>query len=208
MPTYQQLPSEDRYIGNFENGEIEITCKPSDELLVVYSDKYITLVKDPVKFPSGNVGSYLRIFANTELNGNHGVVIVPVFDNKLILLRMFRHPTRSWELEFPRGFAEAGQSAAQNARRETEEELGVTEFDLECMGVICPNTGFLATRAEAYVANLRQPPNVETPDGTEEAIESAVFVSNVEFQALVAKNKIRCGFTLSAFTIALAKGLI
>ena len=60
MPTYQQLPSEDRYIRNFEHGEIEITCQPSDELPVVYSDKYITLVNDAVKFPSGNAGNYFE----------------------------------------------------------------------------------------------------------------------------------------------------
>lgn len=208
MKTYQQLPAAAQYTGELDKGEIELACIGTDELPIVYADKYVTLVNDPVKFPSGRTGNYLRMFTTSELSGQHGVVIVPIIDEKLVLLRLFRHPTRSWEYEFPRGFAEAGQTDEENARRETHEELGITDFELKPIGTCCPNTGILVTCAEVFVARLNERPVVGTEDGIEEAIANIILVTEAEFRAMVAEGKIRCGFTLSAYTIASVRGLI
>ena len=64
-------------------------------------------MRDPVRFPSGKLGTYLRILEPSALDGAAGVVLLPVRDNVIFLREVFRHATRRWELELPRGSLQA-----------------------------------------------------------------------------------------------------
>ncbi|GAB2592951.1 hypothetical protein GCM10027168_27360 [Streptomyces capparidis] len=89
-----------------ESGGIDIleppgAADPSEPLGVVYSDAWIRVVRDPVRFPDGRVGAYVRLLNATEAPG---VAVLPVLGDRVVLLENYRHATRSWRLEIPRGF--------------------------------------------------------------------------------------------------------
>lgn len=202
---YSDLPLPDRYAGSVEYGEIEIVVPPSGAVPVVFENKYLTLVNDVVRFPNGKDGHYLRALHPVEIQGRHGTVMVTRKGNQFVLLRLFRHPTRSWELEFPRGFAEPHLSAEENARKEVREELGVEITALQEVGVICPNTGLLATRAHVFLVELESLPQAGGENQAAEAIESFRFVDPSALMELVRAGEIRCAFTLGALMLVLSR---
>src|SRR5262245_35313789 len=120
------LPPDDAYRGRASEGEVEILSEPGEveqaldaarrqlraqdlpeewaDTGKVFEDQYVTLYRDPVRFPGGQLGTYLRISWSEKL-GN-GVVILPRLNNSFVLTRHFRHATRAWHWEIPRGFGE------------------------------------------------------------------------------------------------------
>ena len=90
---YTALPEPDRYLGNHQKGEIEITDAPGAPLPVEYADKYIAVVNDRVRFPDGKSGRYLRIFHQSQFSGKHGTVMLARKEGVYVLIRIFRHTT-------------------------------------------------------------------------------------------------------------------
>lgn len=83
-----------------------------------------------------------------------GVAVLPVVDGRLGLLRLYRHPVRSWMWEVPRGFIEPGESAEASALRELEEETGLVcpSSALHPAGVVTPDAGVFDARVALFVA--------------------------------------------------------
>ncbi|MCX6847459.1 MAG: NUDIX hydrolase [Verrucomicrobia bacterium] len=210
--SYSDLPAQDAYRGQSEKGEIVLVQEGAP---VMFANRYVTVLEDEVIFPDGKSGSYSRVFASAELQGQHGTVVVPTFENEVFLIRLFRHPVRAWSLELPRGFAEPGMSPEENALRETLEELGVEGLGAVELGIITPNTGLLATRARVYHVPLKNRPQAAANTATQagEAISHVVAVDRSSIlarspQVPALLDEISCAFTLGALMKALAGGLL
>ena len=108
-PRYlQKLPESTRYAGDAGEGEIEIIDKKEAPKIrartgILIEDKLHFFVRDAVKFPSGEVRTQMRVIGCTMSDGPSGVVALASRDGKIYLREMFRHATRRWELETPRG---------------------------------------------------------------------------------------------------------
>ena len=110
---------------------------------IVLDDPYIVILRDLVEFPNGRLGGYSRLCHRTFLDGEaHGVVVLPEYQGKLMLLHQYRHPTRQWHYEVPRGFGESQIPLEENARKEIEEETGSAVTKLVYLGVLHSNTGY------------------------------------------------------------------
>ena len=130
------------YKGDIVLGEIEITGDPE----IVYEDKYIIIVKDPVIFPDGTVGTHLRITEISTLEGSTGTVVVPYSKKSIFMINIFRHPIRKWSIELPRGGRKNGELISECGYRELKEELGleIEKHDARnVIGYINANTGIL-----------------------------------------------------------------
>jgi len=179
----------------------------SGDVGVVFEDEYILVVRDAVRFPSGATGTYLRVFERSGLDGPSGVVAVAVRSGELYLRRVFRHATRSWELECPRGFRTPGESGEAAVRRELAEELGIGITSLRRMGEVLPNSGLLASTVETWFVTL----DAGDPDSRPEAHEAfgeIVRVPAPRVGELVASGELRDGISLSAISQAEAQGLL
>jgi ADP-ribose pyrophosphatase len=163
---------------------------------VLYSDAYITLVRDPVRFAGKHVGGYHRVMPV----GEGGAAILPVYDGRVILIHHFRHSTRQWHWEIPRGFSDPGESLEETAWRELEEELKVTATELRPLGRIHVDTGLSAAGSGLFWAALDTPPNLGATD--EEGIERAVMVTPVELDAMQEQGEITDSFTMAAILSA------
>ena len=80
-------------------------------------------------------------------------VIVPVFeDNKVALVRQYRHAAGKYMLETPAGSLEKGEDPKTGAIRELEEEIGVVAANVEVISEFYVSPGFLTEKMFVYLA--------------------------------------------------------
>ena len=171
---------------------------------IILNDPYILVIRDLVEWPSGDRGSYFRVLNQADLKGGQGVVVLLRMNDKYLLLRQYRHPTRSWSYEIPRGFGEPGVPANEQAKNEVSEEIkGEITEPIE-LGEYHSNTGLEGNRVKLYFANLI---SIGKP-AEQEGIESYSFVSLAELEEMIASAKITDGFTIAAYTRAKLRGLL
>ncbi|HNR13785.1 MAG TPA: NUDIX hydrolase [Thermodesulfobacteriota bacterium] len=81
------------------------------------------------------------------------VNIIPVTeDNQVIMVRQYRHGTRTVTLEIPGGMVEKGDTPQHAAGRELFEETGYEAGELTQLGVIDPNPAILNNRCTTFLA--------------------------------------------------------
>jgi ADP-ribose pyrophosphatase len=206
MDYLDELPRDLAYLGDSSSGEIEITdCLASDsECGVIARDDFIMVIRDAVRFPDAEIGTYVRIIEIPQLSGTVGSVIVPVWEGRVLLVSVFRHATRSWSIEFPRGFSEAGESGVDTATREALEETGVVIEEATRLGSIHPNAALLASRVEVFSARVRPEESSAIQGGerrlvTREAIGVVVPHSPDEVDELIATGAITDAISISAW---------
>ncbi len=209
MDSYlETIPKRLAYVGSTQNGEIIIDQERTDKegFGVLYEDRFIRLIRDPVVFPDGSTGAYIRILNQSESNGSGGAVIIPVFGDQVAFVRLFRHATRSWEIELPRGFQDPGFSELENVNKEVKEELGVEACKVEKVGDIKPNTGLLSSDVAVYVAKLVRLPELDASRDVE--VHSRRCVPLSELDRFIVEAPIKCSISISAIYLAKLSGHI
>src|SRR5262245_7644210 len=78
------------------------------EVGVAYQDPFLRLLRDAVVFPDGHRAVHHRVLSN---NHPSGAAVLPVHGQRVVLIHHFRHPSRCWHWEIPRGAIEPGQTA-------------------------------------------------------------------------------------------------
>jgi len=83
-----------------------------------------------------------------------GVAILPIFDGKIGLIRIYRHPIGQFSWEIPRGFIDRQEASTSAAGRELKEETGLDckSEAIRSLGFITPDGGILAARVQLFVA--------------------------------------------------------
>lgn len=166
-------------MGDFRDGEIEIVVDPVEieqvrqvqkarllnkgytpeqaeeftRIGVVSEDQYWVWLRDAVYFPKGVPGTYDRIVWRNELNGElPGVAVLPILPSGRIVLNLnYRHATRSWELEVPRGRLFPQETLEAAALREVKEETGLSPTQLTYLGLVAPDSGVLSSTIPIFI---------------------------------------------------------
>src|SRR5262249_40351523 len=89
-----------------------------------YRDQYVLLLRDAVRFPDGSLGTCIR--SVDEHERAPGVVVPPLHQGQVLLIRHFRHGSRTWHLEVPQGFGIPGLSSEESIRLELQQEISAT----------------------------------------------------------------------------------
>ncbi|MBA3957445.1 MAG: NUDIX hydrolase [Parachlamydiaceae bacterium] len=163
--------------GNAAKGEIEIILDPAimskiesttgRKVGIVHRDTYWIWLNDAVKFPNGKTGVYGRLVWINALQGPAGVAVMPVLSNgKIVLNRNYRHATRSWEYELPRGTSAKGEQPEVTALREAKEETGMDLTDITLLGTMAPDTGMTSSLVPVYMAQVTST-GIATPEDSE-----------------------------------------
>lgn len=156
--------------GNAAHGEIEIVHER-----VVWSNSMVRLFNDRVRFPATREGGHVesdQFRLDHAEDKDDGVVIAPVTrENDLLLVHQFRHATRLWMREFPRGARARGESVEDAARREVSEEIGCEVLQIVRLGRVAPDSGQLASLPHLVAAVVerrggRHQESTETIDRT------------------------------------------
>lgn len=172
---------------------------------IICNDPYVTILRDLVEFPGGYRGGYIRLYNRAYLEGGAaGVVTMPVKDGEILLMHNFRHATRSWHWEIPRGFGEPGVSAENQARAEIKEEIGVDATELVDLGTLYNNTGLEGNPVCLFLARIAGDAVINIEIG----VDQLLWVSIQELEDMIAKAEITDGFTIAAYTRAKLQKLI
>lgn len=166
------------------------------EVGIVYTDQYQFILRDAVRFPNGELGTYIRIIQPPK--SSRGVVILPVYQDKVLLIRHFRHATRNWHIEIPRGFGEQDLSSQENAERELIEEISTKPLHLISIGEMHVNTGITSQCVDIFYTQIE---SIGKPDYAE-GIKSYLLVEVLELERMIRDREITDSFTIAAYTQA------
>lgn len=224
-----RLPGVARTRGDRSKGEIEIVtnrkaverleaeCGPElqgsalgkggKRVGILLQDKVHFIVRDAVVFPSGAEGCAMRIIGKTQFDGVNGVVALTHCEGRLYLREIFRHATRSWELEAVRGRRETGTTSRATVRKEVNEELGYPVRRIVKLGVIRPETALMASQLDVFWTELGSGPRKDHPE-PKEAFGPVVRLTFREVGERIASGEIRDGCTISALMLAQLAGVI
>lgn len=123
---------------------------------IIAEDYYWLWIRDAVIFPSGVYGTYDRLMWKSGLDGTPSVGILPILSNKKIVVNVvYRHATRSWEIEMPRGRRKIGESEEKAAARELREETGYHFTRCLLLGTMAPDSGVLASVIPIFYADVK-----------------------------------------------------
>lgn len=178
------------YRGSHETGEIEIVKQD-----IVFRNKFAKIYNDKVIFPNGSNGKYLRLLWKIPV----GAVILPIMPgNKIVLLRTFRHAIRAWSLEIPRGFGDQGESPAETAARELNEETGLTISKLFELGAVTPDSGILGARVPLFIARIAEKEEKHLHKVKNEAIKGIAVLEYSKVLEMITNGQIWDGYTIAS----------
>jgi len=166
---------------------------------VYYEDPWILVTRDVVRFPTGEAGTFHHIIMRGGLDG---VAILPVYQDKIVLLRHFRNGLRDWSIEIPRGAPTGDMTPEENAADEIGTELGGTISRLEYMGPMHNNNGMVGETMRIYFAELS---SVGEPN-LEEGIGETLLVTPEACEEMITEGRISDAHTIVGFYLARAKG--
>jgi 8-oxo-dGTP pyrophosphatase MutT (NUDIX family) len=123
------------------------------------------------------------------------VALTPAGD--IVLIRQFRHGTRSVTLEIPGGcIDESDASPLHAARRELLEETGFASDDWSEIGKVHPNPAIQANTCYTFLARNAVRLHEPQPDGTEDIYVELAPVENLD--GLVLSGEITHGLVVVA----------
>lgn len=156
---------------------------------VVAEDSYWIWLRDAVHFPGGAVGTYNRLLSKNKLRGGvAGVAVLPVLPSGKVVLNLnYRHATRSWELELPRGGLQPEETPETGAQRELREETGLRVSSLTFLGNIAPDTGVLASVVPIFLGRVEG-------EGEAEREESEAIAGTIALTVEEVKEGLKRGF--------------
>jgi nudix-type nucleoside diphosphatase (YffH/AdpP family) len=130
-------------------------CTKSDRL---YTGKVLNLRVDQVQFDDGT--STVR-----EVVEHRGAAaIVPLLEDKVVLVRQFRYATSSDLLEIPAGTLEPREEPETCARRELEEETGYRCNELRKILECFVAPGYSTEKIHFYLATKLKPSKMMTEE--------------------------------------------
>jgi len=171
-----------------KTGYSEKEADAASKVGIVQQDYYWIWIRDAVIFPTGDMGTYNRIMWNRDLQGIGCIAILPILeDNRILLILNYRHATRSWELELPRGVRREQESVPGACVRLIKEETGLVLKSQEFLGNVVPDSGVLASLVPVYLGNVGERIQAE------KVFSKAIF-GNYLFTKEEIKNGLKHGF--------------
>ena len=198
-----------------ELNEIESECAPDlkgsalgkggKRIGILLEDEVRFVVRDALKFPSGARKCQMRVIGKTEYDGPNGVAALCVADGRFVLREIYRHATRSWELETVRGRRESGQTSRQAVRAEVKQELGYPVKRMQRLGMIRPDSALMSSILEIFLVELGKAPRRDDPEESE-AFGRIHRLTYRELGKKILNGEVRDSYTIGALTLARLHG--
>lgn len=167
---------------------------------VVYRNRLAALREDRYHFlPNDIVEDYFVLEFGDWVN-----IIPMTADDRIVMIRQFRHGTLSETLEIPGGLIDDHEvDARQAAIRELEEETGYTSTDIVHLGTVAPNPAIQNNRCHTFLARNVHRKQAQRLDPTE-SITVELMDKDVVY-AKIRTGEINHGLVVAAFAHLLLK---
>ncbi len=163
---------------------------------VISKNRIFTLKTETFVSPkSGREHDFYRLEAGDWVN------IIPLTKNQRILLvKQFRHGTKRMSLEIPGGMVDAGETPEQAGARELIEETGYKGSEIIPLGRVEPNPALFNNYCYTFLARDVVPAAPGAPqklDGTEDL--ELIKVRLDQIPSLIAQGTISHALVIAAF---------
>ena len=161
----------------------------------VYENKWMSVREDKVIQPDGKEGIY------GVVEKDDFILIIPIRNKKIHLVRQYRYPVESDSWEFPEGGIDKREDLETAARRELKEEAGLSADRLQYLGKLWLGCGHHTQSYHIYVAD-----KCEQVKQRLEGSESDMVVEGFtleEFEEMIRSGEIKDGPTVSAYGLYL-----
>lgn len=173
-----------------------------DNIGVVYEDEYLWFLCDVVRFQNNRLNLHHRIIRK---GGDiTGVAILGRFNDGIILLRHYRHPSRRVFLEIPRGGVIEEKTPKESIIQEVEEEIGGSLSKLEELQIIHPSTSIDTASIQCYYGEYKSIGNPSVDEG----ILEIVIMSPDEIRESIQNGTISDAVTICAFYQSVLRGFV
>ena len=165
---------------------------------VVFENTVFSVFADHIADNSGHqVERYLSVLPKCLVDDTiAGVAVIPVANEKIGLIRIFRHPVGRWSWEAVKGHVDPDEEVLAAAVRELREEAGFSVLPeaLLDLGFTAPEAGVIKARTRLFAVDVNQSAAavVEGELGHGEM----VFYSRGELEGLIADGEIEDASTL------------
>lgn len=137
--------------------------------------KLFTIEQVDLEFSNGQQHQFERLVTP----GAGAVMIIPVIDNEhVIMIREYAVGTDRYELVFPKGKIDPGESILQAANRECMEEIGYRANKLTPLGEMTIAPGYISFLTHIVLAENLQPEKLQG-DEPEELQQLICNVNNI-----------------------------
>jgi len=203
-----EIIDEALYLGDWRKGEIQITG-----IHRIITNPFWSEVEYSVLFPPkrGDI-PFETTYRVVRMKGGRqpgACALCVTSEEKVVVLRCFRHTARRWCLEIPRGIQAEGESLEQCARREAEQECGVVlgeQFEVIELGTIEPDTGALMSSIPIFLFTNCQIVTEKMNRGSSESVLEPVLLSAHELRQEILAGNIKDAFLLAALAKAQVAG--
>jgi ADP-ribose diphosphatase len=136
----------------------------------IYKGRIFRVDRDLVRLTNGR-----RVDLEVVRHRGSVVLLPQPTPRHVVLIRQFRYAINRWLWELPAGSLEPGESPAACARRECEEEIGLTPGRVVRLGAWYPTPGFCDEVMVFFLCRQLRPPAREVARDLDEQIEPRVF---------------------------------
>jgi ADP-ribose pyrophosphatase len=137
---------------------------------IPFRGRVFRIEQDRVRLPNGRP-AVLEIVRH----GGSVVLIVQPSPQSVVLIRQFRYAINRWIWELPAGSIEPGEAPRRAARRECEEEIGLTPRHITRAGALYPTPGFCDEIMLFYHCTRLVKPTRRVDIDPDEQIEPRVY---------------------------------
>lgn len=126
------------------------------------------------------------------------VSVIPITGSgEVLLVRQYRHGSRSFSLETPGGLVDEGEDPQEAARRELLEETGCQAESLRLLGSFSPQPAVFTNRLHVYLATgVRQVSDLRQDAGEDLEV---LAVPRDEIPRLIRQGEIQHGLVIAGF---------
>lgn len=163
---------------------------------IAYRDQYVLLLRDAVRFADGSLGTLVRSVDEDE--HPPGVVVLPLYQGKVLLIRHFRHEKRGWQFEIPQGFGIPGLSSEESIRLELKEEIDASISRLVPLGQVHLDTRSGANCVDLFFAELDSYGKAELQEGITDLLPTSI----IEVERMIRANELNNVFLLVTYARA------
>ena len=124
---------------------------------VVAKSRLFQIEQVHLKFSNGVERQYERM-----KGGSRGaVMIVPIHQGNLLLAKEYAAGTDKYELGFPKGLIDPGETAIEAANRELQEEIGFGSYQLTHLKELSLAPSYFSSKMQIFVAEQLYPSHLE-----------------------------------------------
>ncbi|MEQ4529962.1 MAG: ADP compounds hydrolase NudE [Mixta sp.] len=102
-----------------------------------------------------------RVYERMRPSEREAVMIVPIIDNHLVLIQEYAVGLESYELGFPKGLIDPGETVFEAANRELKEEAGFGAQQMEALSKLTMAPSYFSSKMNIVVAEGLYPEKLE-----------------------------------------------